>query len=57
MSRIGTVKPLGRPLSVASWLSEYCVFAMQTGRCPKPSSSYSLSAFVAAGRKSIAVAP
>ena len=48
-SRIGTRKPVGRPLRVASWLSEYCVLAMQIGSLPKPSSSYSLSAFAAAG--------
>jgi len=34
ISRIGTVKPLGRPLSAASWLSEYWVLAMQMGRWP-----------------------
>ncbi len=33
-SRIGTRKPVGRPLSAASWLSEYCVLAMQIGRLP-----------------------
>ena len=33
-SRIGTVNPVGRFLSAASWLSEYCVLAMQIGRWP-----------------------
>ena len=33
-SRIGTMKPVGRFLSAASWLSEYWVLAMQTGRWP-----------------------
>ena len=33
-SRIGTVKPVGRFFSDASWLSEYWVLAMQIGRWP-----------------------
>jgi hypothetical protein len=38
-SRIGTRKPVGRPLRDASWLSEYWVLAMHTGRLPYPRSS------------------
>ena len=57
ISRIGTVKPAGRPLRFASWLSEYWVLAMQTGRCPKPSDSYSFSDFWAAGVRSMPSAP
>jgi hypothetical protein len=30
------VKPVGTPLAFASVENEYCVFAMQTGRFPKP---------------------
>ena len=56
-SRIGSVKPVGRPFRFASWLSEYWVLAMHTGRWPKPRSSYSLSALVAAGWYSTPSAP
>ena len=35
-SRIGTSKPLGAFLSAASAEKLYCVFAMHTGKCPKP---------------------
>lgn len=45
-------KPVGRPIFVASSESEYCVLAMQTGILSKPSSSISLSCFLAAGVKS-----
>ena len=36
-SRTGSVKPFGRPFSVASWESEAFVLAMQTGSvsCPR----------------------
>ena len=34
-SRIGIRKPVGRPFSDASWLSEYWVLAMQIGQVPE----------------------
>ena len=56
-SRIGTRKPVGRPFSDASWLSEYWVLAMQIGRLPKPSASYCASCFAACGLRSTPSAP
>ena len=38
-SRIFSRWPLGAPRNFASLENEYCVFAMQTGRCPYPSAS------------------
>ena len=41
---MGRVKPVGAPFLLASWLNEYCVFAMQIGSSSKPSLVYVLQA-------------
>ncbi len=41
-SRTGTIWPVGAPRLLGSVENEYCVFAMHTGRCPKPMASSSL---------------
>ena len=38
-SRTVMRKPSGAPRTLASSVNEYCVFATQTGRLPKPSAS------------------
>ena len=35
-SPIGNVKPVGAPFMFGSCENEYCVFAMHTGKLPKP---------------------
>ena len=42
-SRMGSVKPLGAPLAVASALKLYCVLAMQMGSLAPPMPSMALS--------------
>ena len=45
--RTATRKPLGAPSFAGSSEKEYCVFAIQIGRLPKPSSSSCFSCFAA----------
>ena len=52
-----TVKPVGRPIFVASSDREYWVLAMQTGILSKPSSLISASCFCAAAVKLMPSAP
>ena len=47
--RTVTAKSLGAPNRVGSSDREYCVFAMHTGRSPKPSSVSRSACFWAAG--------
>ena len=47
--RTVTVKPSGAPSRVGSSDREYCVFAIHTGRSPKPKSKSCLACFCAAG--------
>ena len=41
-SRTGTMWPVGAPRLLGSVENEYCVFAMHTGKWPKPTASSSL---------------
>lgn len=46
-SRIVTVKPFGLPIKAGSSDSEYCVFAIQTGKWAQPFFSIAASCFLA----------
>mmetsp|Transcript_11659 Transcript_11659/g.28664 ORF Transcript_11659/g.28664 Transcript_11659/m.28664 type:complete len:387 (-) Transcript_11659:843-2003(-) len=50
-------KPVGTPLAPGSQLNEYCVFAMQIGRFPKPLLSYCAICCSANSEKSTPSAP